>query len=111
MNTLERLRRLSAEGMDFDDAVALYADAKTLAATYAEFGATPPAVVTDGMRVLDRAIREKMRDELERKLSAAKARRERLATPAEQREQADREIAQLEAQLGVAPATAAASTE
>jgi transposase-like protein len=100
-NTIDRLRRLSAEGMDFDDAVSLYADAKTLAATYAEFGATPPAIVTDGIRVLDRAIREKMRDELERKLSAAKARRERLATPAEQRDQAEREIAALEAQLGV----------
>jgi hypothetical protein len=110
-NTMERLRRLSAEGMDFDDAVSLYADAKMLAATYAEFGATPPTVVTDGIRVLDRAIREKMRDELERKLSEARSRRSRLATPAEQRDAADRDIAALEAQLGISsPAAAAPAT-
>lgn len=108
MNTMERLKRLSAEGMDFDDAVALYADAKILAGAYAEFGATPPAVVTDGIRVLDRAIREKMRDELERKLSAVKSRRDRLKTAAEQREEADREIAAIETQLGVAPSPATA---
>lgn len=97
---LTKLRTFNVDGLEVDEAVALYAFGKTLGQTYAEFGLEPPEWVGEQLEVLRREIKDRQRDALIKDLKDTKARREGLRTVDEKRAELDAKIARLEAAIG-----------
>ena len=96
---LHQLKNLVADAADLDTLVGLLAFGKDLRVQYADCGLDPPSWLGENVVILEREIAGRRRDLLEAKLQRVKSRREQLATPTEQRNAADAEIKELEAEL------------
>lgn len=93
---LEKLKNLTLDRLDIDEAVSLSAFARALKAEYEHVGAEAPAWLDDRSRELRSEIRDRLRDSVQKRLREAKSRLESLATPDEKRERLRQEIAELE---------------
>lgn len=99
MEMFEKLRNLNIDRLSVDEAVFLLTSAKTFAAGYAEIGIPVPEWLGDNIRSLEKDVKSRQRDEMERRLREAKTRRNSLRTAEEKRKDIDEEIARLEAAL------------
>lgn len=93
---LERLKLIDLARMDMDEAMALAAFGRGLQHEYAEFEIEPPAWLHSRLRELQREIRARHMDGLEKRLRDLKRMRESLEEPAAKREKMDAEIKKLE---------------
>lgn len=99
MQQLLTLFRNFTEGQSLDNMIALSAFGKGLQAEYETHGVDVPSWISDTLKRLTYEIGVRTRDELERKLVAAKARYSTLLSRDEKKAQAAQEIADLEKQL------------
>ena len=92
---LQELRDLNLERPDLDELVALHAFASGMEQSYSATGAEPPEWFKENKDALQREIKNRRRDSIERALKDAKARKEKLKTMDEKRADLDAEIARL----------------
>jgi hypothetical protein len=97
---VKQLRSLLPDDTDVDDLILAKSDLYILDSGYQELGFPTPEWVTDKLVVVTKEIIDRNRNELQRRLKAAKARRATLATPEEKRGLLDAEITALEQKLG-----------
>lgn len=97
---LDQLRQINTDRLDIDEAVALLSFGRGVRATYVEHDMTPPDWLTENVSVLEREVKARRRDNLERALKAAQARKDSLRTAEEKRATVDAEIERLTAALG-----------
>jgi len=96
---IEKLKSFSPTKYSLEELVDLSASAKMLAAEYIAVGIDVPDWLIEATKRLASAIKGRVRDELERKLASAQARRASLKTADERRKETDEEIAALTAKL------------
>ena len=96
---LQQFRQLDIDRVDMSEAVALYTFGRGLEVSYAEFGIEIPEWIGNRIKALKREIQLKNNDVLQRELAKAKMELQGLMTPAEQREEARKNIKRLEALL------------
>jgi len=97
---LNELRNLNTDRMDLDQAIALSAYGRQLESEFASLESPTPEWLTSNLKQLRREIADRMRDELTRRLTEAKSRREALTPAEEKRAALDKEIEALSAKLG-----------
>ena len=100
MEILDKLRKFNLDSLSLDEAMFLLVNARQLAAGYGSFQASVPEWLNDNIVALEREVRSRYRDELERRLKEVKARRANFRSAEEKRQDADAEIAALEKALG-----------
>ena len=96
----QQLKNLNEDGLSLEQALDLYAHCGALQGAYETFGVEFPEWLSEAGKTLKRTIRGMVRDRLRADLARAKARKESLATPTEQRRAVNAEIERLEAALG-----------
>ena len=99
MEALVWLRNLNLNRMSVDEAIYLLGDAKAFRDNYAGFAIEVPEWLNDAISSLEKDVRARRRDELERRLKEAVARRASLRTAEEKRTATDEEIKRLEEAL------------
>lgn len=82
----EKLRHLDLDRLDVDEAVALVAYGEVLQAAYASRGLETPQWLNDNVRELNREIRNRHRDNLEKAKRETEAQLETLKSRDERRE-------------------------
>ena len=97
---IEKLKSFSSTKYSLDELLVLSAFQRSVRVEYESTGIDVPDWLEQSGRAISAAIKERVRDELERKLASAKARRASLKTADERRKEADEEIAALTAKLG-----------
>lgn len=86
-------------GSDLDELVAVMAGGKLIKTQYDELKMSPPELFNTNMLAIEKEIRSRRRDNIERTLKEFKARKEALKTADEKRKDLDQGIADLEKQL------------
>jgi len=97
---IEKLKSFSSTKYSLDELLALSAFQRSVRQEYESVWIDVPDWLDQSGRAILTAIKDRVRDELERKLASAKARRASLKTADERRKEADEEIAALTAKLG-----------
>lgn len=92
---MDQLRNLNMDRIDMDDAVALLAFGRTVVKTYEENSLETPEWLKESIAQLEREVKARRRDNLERALKNARARRDSLKTAEEKRATLDEEIARI----------------
>jgi hypothetical protein len=99
--TLQRIRALNLDTVALDELIEIVdVHAKPLRAAHETRNIPVPEELLDGINRINREIDLRSRDDLEKMLKEAKARRAALLTADEKRKAADEEIARLEGKLG-----------
>ncbi len=93
---LEKLKNLTLDRMDLDEAIYLSSVARTMKTEFEHVGAEAPQWLDDRIRELRSEIRDRLRDKIQSRLREARSRLESLATPEERRTKLREEIADLE---------------
>lgn len=96
---LNELKNLQLDRLDLDEIVALYGLGDSIRKVNAEYGLPQPEWLTTNLETLQKEIKSKRRDSLERALKLAKARKEQLKTIDERRKDTEAEIERLEQAL------------
>lgn len=96
---LNELKNLNLDRYDEEGIVALLAFGENLAETYKKNDLEAPDWLAEKLTSLRKEIVSRRRDNIERALKNAKARREALRTAEEKRNDLDKSIAALEAKL------------
>ena len=96
---VEQLRNVDIDRAQIADVMALSAFAKSLRAEYEARQYEVPAWIDDKLRIMGRYIEMHKRDNLERRLTEARAQQAALMTPTEKREKLAADIAAMEAEL------------
>jgi Skp family chaperone for outer membrane proteins len=99
LNAVQRIKTIDTDGIDTDDAVALLATAKAMKTEYRENFLEVPDWLTAGAAKLEREVRSRRRESLEKALANAVARKEALKSADEKRRDAEAEIERLRAAL------------
>ena len=102
MNVIERIKAVNTDRIDLDDAVELYALGGIVKTTYDGNQLEAPEALRDGLDGLGKLIKTKRRDNIERALKEATARRASLSTAEEKRGREDSEITRLKQLLETA---------
>jgi hypothetical protein len=92
---LLEIRKLSVESIDLDEAVAALAMTKSISAEYNVQGVPAPEWLTERIGELDREVKSRKRDYLQRALKAAQARQATLKTREEKAAETQAEIDRL----------------
>ena len=100
-----RLKGLNTDASALDDMIELAVGAKHLRVEYETRMISEPEWLTDAINRLNREIDLRRRDELEKRLREARARKTSLMSTDEKRRMVDDEVSKLERELGIAPAT------
>lgn len=100
MNLVTELKQLNTDHGDVDELIALKAGADGMVATYAGFQLDQPQWLADARENLDREIKARHRDQLEKELREAERDAEGLKSATERREENAARIAKLKAALG-----------
>lgn len=101
MAMIDRLKNFTAAQHDMEQLIAMSAQAKSLSAEYDAQQVDRPAWLREATMAISSEIKERTRDEMQRRLTTAKARLETLKTPDEKRADTQREIERLQAALGI----------
>ncbi len=96
---IRSLKNFQVHGNDVDELIAVEADLKTLAQTYAGRNLEIPEWVNEKLGAIDIEIKTLVRAERQAKIKKMKAQRSALMTPDEKRQRLDAEIAEEEALL------------
>ena len=96
---LIEIRSVDVDSIDLDDAVAALAVAKMITAEYTLLRVPAPAWLTEKLDELQRNVKARHRDYLERALKVAKQKRDAFKTREEKAADVNAEIAHLEAAL------------
>jgi len=96
---IEKLKSFSPTKYSLEDLIELSASARALSGEYIAVGIDVPDWLIEATKRLAASIKNRVRDELERKLASAQARRASLKTADERRKETDEEIAALTAKL------------
>jgi hypothetical protein len=96
MDLLVTIRNFSVDSSDLDDAVAMLATAKVVAAEYGAQSVPAPEWLTEKIGELSGEVKSRRRDYLERALKAQKLKLDAYKTREQKREDAAVEIARLE---------------
>jgi len=99
MKMLLEIRAFVPDQADLDDLVLVMAVMQTVADQYSRLAMPVPNWVAEKIDSLKTEIRARHRDFIARRLKEARLKLDRLKTPAEQRADVAKEIADLEAQL------------
>lgn len=97
---IEKLKSFSSTKYLLEELLVLSAFQRSVKGEYNATGIDIPDWLEQSGRAIAASIKERVRDELERKLASAKARRASLKTADERRKEADEEIAAITAKLG-----------
>lgn len=89
----------SDHGSDLDELVALAAFGATVKAQYEGLKMTPPQQFGENLTAIEKELKTRRKDNIERALREARARKEALKTMDEKRLDLDKSIAALEASL------------
>lgn len=100
MGILQELKQFKLEDESVDEMLMMHASAKMLHQSYIGFGLEPPEWVVDKLSALDREIRIKQRDELERELKKTELALEGLKSAQEKREDLRAKANRLRSRLG-----------
>lgn len=101
MQVSEQLKNLQFDRLDMDDLIEHSVQARHLIAERENHSLSQPEWLTDVMASLTREIKLKSRDELEKRRKELMAQQSGLETLTEKRERINRELATLDAKLGV----------
>lgn len=96
----KQLQSFLVDEIQVEDLVLARAQLTALDVGYQDLGIETPEWVTDKLAQVNREVVNRNRDELERRLKAAEARRAGLATAEEKRQSLDAEIKGLKEKLG-----------
>jgi len=99
IDIVDALKRLNLEAMDMDDMVALYSVAKRLRESYEEYKLQTPDFLTEAMALLDRDIKSRRRDYLMRQMKILEAKKQRLMSREEQKNQVDTQVDEIKKML------------
>ena len=99
IDIIDALKRLNLEAMDMDDMVALYSAAKRLREGYEEYKLQVPDFLTDSMALLDRDIKSRRRDYLIRQMKVLEAKKQRLMSREEQKNEVDNRVEEIKKML------------
>lgn len=97
---LKELRGFQADKHDIDELVLMKSTADSMLATYASIGVEAPEWLQDAAKAVDKEVRARNRDMLEKELKEVQLRRESLRTTEEKRQALDAKEARLKAALG-----------
>lgn len=100
MSMLNRIRNIEADRMDLDEFVELLMFGKLALQTYSDNILEPPQWLVEGVGTLEKTVKERRRDNLEKAMKEKKARLETLKSAEEKRADLLAEIAKLQAALG-----------
>lgn len=98
----DRIIRFNEANTDLGDAIELLAAGTQIVNTYVANHITIPEDLGEGMKSLERFVKMKRKDELERQLKLAKQRRSSDRTAEERRKEAEADIARIEEELKTA---------
>jgi hypothetical protein len=97
-----KLKNIDIDRINLEEAVELYALGAIVQKTYEDMMLETPSYITDGMKVLQREIDARRRDNLEMELRKTNMEMEGLRTAAEKKQDLAARKARLEAALGKA---------
>lgn len=100
--SLNTFKNFTADRMDIDELVALYAFGKALRAEYDALQVEEPSFVDAQLKSLRREITSRTADKLEARKRELAARIDSLKTPAQKKTELEKELAALEKQLASA---------
>lgn len=106
MGIVDSLRKFNKETTDLDEMIALEAIGKVVVAGYPTHSIAPPEWLTSTLTTLNHEITGKTKDQLEKRKRELIAQRSGLESAEEKRQRIAKEIAEIDAKLGVATTTA-----
>lgn len=96
---LQSLLNVNVDRLDIDEAVALLAFGKMVSAEYGSHNIQCPDKITDAVNVLAKDVEARRKDYLQRRLKELRAQKETLKTVSEKRNDVEKELQKLEAEL------------
>lgn len=103
MQLLQQLKGVQVDGLQLDEAVLLLAIAGKMDEAYQQTVGEAPQWLTDARETLQKEVKSRSQDALEKRLKELEAQEDRLKSAQEKREDIAKERARIEAKLGKAP--------